>query len=106
MAKHAISITVDGANLTWLKARVAAAGARSVSDLVDRLITDARTSGAAGGTRSVVGTIDIDAGDPRLDHADEAVAALFEQSFRRPALVKERTTRDAARSARKTRSRG
>lgn len=106
MAKHAISVTIDLANLTWLKARVGAAGARSVSDLVDRLITEARTSGSAGGIRSVAGTIDIDAADPLLDHADEAIAALFEQSLHRPALVKERLPRYAPHPARKTRTRG
>lgn len=106
MAKQAISITIDGANLTWLRARVGAAGARSVSDLIDRLITEARTSGSAGGIRSVAGTIDLDAADPLLDHADEAIAALFDRSLRRPTLAKEATTRYASRSGRKTRSRG
>lgn len=106
MAKRPISVTLDRANLTWLKARVGAAGARSVSDLVDRLITEARTSGATGGTRSVVGTIDLDPSDPLLDDADAAIAGLFEQSLSRPALVKERAARYAAGPARKTRARG
>jgi len=37
----------------------------------------------------VVGTIDIDPGDPLLEHADEAIGALFEASLGRPLMVKE-----------------
>ncbi|HVZ22036.1 MAG TPA: hypothetical protein VG871_13275 [Vicinamibacterales bacterium] len=106
MAKLAISVTIDRANLTWLKARVGADGARSVSDLVDRLITEARTSGSTGGIRSVVGTIDLDPADPLLDEADAAVAGLFEQSLRRPVLARERPARNTSGPSRKTRARG
>ena len=92
MGKHAISVTLGADNLTWLKARVGATGARSVSELLDRLVTDARTRGSLGPVRSVVGTIDLDPGDPLLDDADAAVAALFERSIGRPMLVKETAT--------------
>lgn len=105
MAKHAISVTIDHANLTWLKARVGAGGARSVSDLLDQLITDARTRGSAGGIRSVVGTIDIDPSDPFLNDADASITGLFERSLRRPMLVKEPATRHR-RPPRKARARG
>ena len=88
MAKHAISVTLHSDNLTWLKARVGAVGARSVSELLDQLVTAARESGAGGRTTSVVGTIDIDPGDPLLEHADEAIGALFEASLGRPLMVK------------------
>ena len=40
-------------------------------------------------TTSVVGTIDIDPGDPLLERADEAIGALFEASLGRPLMVKE-----------------
>jgi len=93
MGKHAISVTLAADNLTWLKARVGATGARSVSELLDRLVTDARTRGSLGPMRSVVGTIDLDPADPLLGEADAAVAALFERSVRRPVLVKERRVR-------------
>ena len=89
MAKHAISITLGADNLTWLKGRAGATGVRSVSGLLDQLVTAARASGAAGPARSVVGTIDVDASDPFLEGADEAVRALFEASLGRPLMVKE-----------------
>ena len=89
MNKRAISVTLDADNLIWLKARAGAAGLRSVSELIDRLVTQARTSGTAGPVRSVVGTIDIDAGDPSLEQADSAVRAMFDASLRRPMTVRE-----------------
>jgi hypothetical protein len=77
-------VTLGSDNLTWLKARAGALGVRSLSALLDRLITDARTRGTAGSTSSVVGTIDIDASDPLLLEADAGVRALFEASLGRP----------------------
>ena len=87
MAKQAISVTLDTDNLTWLKGRAGAAGLRSVSELLDRLVTAARESGRIGPSRSVVGTIDIDASDPRLEGADEVVRGLYEMSLHRPLTV-------------------
>ena len=84
MAKQAISVTLGIDNLTWLKGRAGAAGVRSVSELMDQLVTAARQSGRVGPARSVAGTIDIDASDPRLEGADRAVRALFETSLGRP----------------------
>ena len=98
MAKHAISVTLDGDNLTWLKGRAGAAGIRSVSELLNQLVTAARQAGHAGPSRSVAGTIDIDAADPLLERADAAVRALFEASVGRPFLARE------ARPARPVRS--
>jgi hypothetical protein len=89
MAKHAISVTLDVDNLTWLKGRAGATGVRSVSELLDQLVTAARASGQGGASRSVVGTIDVDASDPHLKGADEAVRAMFETSLGRPLMVKE-----------------
>jgi len=89
MARRAISVTLDTENLTWLKGRVGATGLRSVSGLLDRLVTEARTRGSVGPSTSVVGTIDIDASDPLLRRADEAVRELVEASLGRPLRVKE-----------------
>ena len=91
MSKQAISVTLDADNLVWLKGRAGATGARSVSDLLDRLVTAARQSGDTGPSRSVVGTIDIDPRDPLLDRADETVRYVFESSLGRPLMVKEST---------------
>jgi hypothetical protein len=89
MPKQAISVTLDADNLTWLKGRAGAAGLRSVSELLDQLVTAARQSGRIGPSRSVVGTIDIDANDPLLEGADDAVRGIYEASLRRPLVVKE-----------------
>src|SRR3954452_15363297 len=89
MAKSAISVTLETDNLTWLKGRAGAAGLRSVSELLDQLVTAARASGHVGPARSVVGTIDVDDSDPWLEHADEAVQGLFDASLRRPRMGKE-----------------
>ena len=77
MTKQPISVTLGADNVTSLKGRVSAAGVRSVSELLDQLVTAARKSVGAGSARSVVGTIDIDPSDPHLETADAAVRNLF-----------------------------
>lgn len=89
MSKQAISVTLDSDNLMWLKGRAGAAGVRSVSELLDQIVTAARTSGQIGPSRSVVGTIDLDASDPWLEQADAAVRGMFEASLGRPLIRKE-----------------
>ena len=89
MGKQAISVTLDADNLMWLKGRAGAAGIRSVSELLDQIVSAARTSGQIGPSRSVVGTIDLDATDPWLEGADEAVRGMFDASLGRPLMVKE-----------------
>jgi len=96
MSKRAISVTLHSDNLTWLKARAGAVGARSVSDLLDQLVADARRATPGGSVRSVVGTIDIDESDPLLTGADDVLRALIDASITRPALVKESRTRSSA----------
>ena len=103
VGKRAISVTLHTENLTWLRARAAAAGIRSVSELLDRLVAQARTHGTTGPSRSVAGTIDLDPDDPLLRQADAKVRAAFEESIGRPLLVKE--SRSAFRKGRPT-SRG
>ena len=88
MAKQAISVTLEADNLMWLKGRAGAAGLRSVSELLDQLVTAARATGHAGTSRSVAGTIDIAAGDPWLENADDVLRALFDASLGRPLMVK------------------
>ena len=89
MAKQAISVTLDADNLTWLKGRAGAAGVRSVSELLDQIVTAARASGQIGPSRSVVGTIDVEASDPWLEGADDAMRAIFQASLGRPLMAKE-----------------
>ena len=101
--KKAASFTIEEANLLWLKAQAAASEAGTVSSIVDRLITEARSSGRArpGAARSVVGTIDLPADDPELLGADAYVRALFDRSAGRPLQVKERRPRYAAKVRRR-----
>src|SRR5690349_23703398 len=83
MSKQAISVTLDEENLTWLKGRAGASRVRSVSELLDRIVAAARGAGGIGPSRSVVGTVDIDEGDPSLEQADAAIRALFDAPVRR-----------------------
>jgi hypothetical protein len=89
MTKRAISVTLRSDNLIWLKARAGAVGARSVSDLLDRIVSEARRASPGGAIRSVIGTIDIDASDPLLEGADDVLRTLFDASLNRPTVVKE-----------------
>jgi hypothetical protein len=93
MSKRAISVTLEADNLTWLRGRAGAAGVRSVSQLLDQLVTTARRAGHVGPARSVVGTIDVDPSDPGLAGADAAVQALFETSLGRPFVLGEAAPR-------------
>ncbi len=93
MSKRAISVTLQSDNLTWLKARAGAIGARSVSDLLDQLVAEARRATPGGSVRSVVGTIDIDASDPLLNGADDVLRTLVDASLKRPTLAKESRVR-------------
>lgn len=106
MTKLAISVTLESENLTWLRARVGATGARSVSELLDQLVTSARQTGDAGPSRSVVGTIDLSPGDPDLEGADEAVWELFARSLAQPIVLREQSPEYGATRPRKKGRRG
>lgn len=99
-------MTLEAENVTWLKGRAGAAGLRSVSELLDRIVTAARASGGVGGARSVVGTIDIGADDPLLQNADAAVRAIFETSLRRPMAVRETPPKHRSRTRTRGKRRG
>lgn len=88
--KKAISVTLRGDNLLWLKAQAAARTDGNVSEVVDRLIHDARTGGTndRASVRSVAGTIDLPE-DETLADADAHVKAAFDRSLNRPVLVRE-----------------
>jgi hypothetical protein len=92
MSKKAVSLTLDEANLLWLRGR--GYGRGNLSAVVDNLITEARAGklGDAEGVRSVAGTIDIAADDPLLEQADSTVRELFAASLSRPARVRETPT--------------
>ena len=101
MNKQAISVTLAADNLLWLRGQAHAAGARSISAILDRLISAARTGGHVheSSVRSVVGTIHIGDSDPELLGADAAMRALFpaacvaDDAARYSRSKKRRTTR-------------
>ncbi len=107
MSKRAISVSLESDNLAWLRGRVIAAGRRSVSDLLDGLIQEARGGGKGGRAlvRSVVGTIAVDRRDPELKAADRELRSLFGRSLQRrrapgaarpaPSRVRGKDRRDA-----------
>jgi hypothetical protein len=91
MAKKPVSLTLDETNLLWLRGRTTALGRGSLSETVDRLITEARAGrlGTPSAARSVVGTIDIAEDDPTLERADAVMSELFARSISRPLRVRE-----------------
>jgi hypothetical protein len=82
MPKVAISVTLEAQNLLWLRAQVRASARRSVSEVLDRIVTETRTSGRIEQAviRSVVGTVRIPVDDPDLTKAGKAVRRLFSKT--------------------------
>lgn len=72
-------MTLAADNLLWLRGQARAAGARSLSAVLDAVVSRARTGGQVheAAVRSVVGTVQISAADPELRQADAAIRALF-----------------------------
>jgi hypothetical protein len=95
MPKRAISVTLHEDNLVWLRGQSRAARHRSVSETLDRLIAEARTSRrhADGSIQSVKGTIQISKNDPSLAGADAVIRALFDASTGRRARARRRSVR-------------
>ena len=81
--------------MLWLRAQAAASARGSLSEVLDKLVSDARASGRtdARAIRTVKGTIDLPDGDPALDSADGFIRAQFDKSLRRPMVAKEPRTR-------------
>ena len=93
--KRAISVTIGEDNLLWLRGQAGASASGSVSEVIDRLIREARAGGRtdSAAIRSVVGTIDLPADDPDLAGADAYIRTLFDASLGRPMPVGERPPR-------------
>jgi hypothetical protein len=87
--KQAVSVTLNEANLLWLKGQAAATTRGNVSEVIDRLVTRARTGGSAEvAVRSVAGTVDLP--ERALKEADARVKTMFDRSLSRPMLARER----------------
>jgi hypothetical protein len=74
-------VTLQRENLLWLRGQVAVTGSRSVSQMLDQLVSEARQAEKVI-PRSVVGTVRPDASDPDLKQADTVVRALFNSDNR------------------------
>lgn len=100
--KRAISVTIHEDNLLWLKGQAGASDSGSVSEIVDRLIREARAGGLTNvrAVRSVVGSVDLPRDDEDLAEADAYVRSVFDRSLARPIVARERPP------ARKTKRRG
>src|SRR5260221_8678016 len=90
--KRAISVTIGEDNLLWLKGQAGASASGSVSEVIDRLVRDARAGGrtdAAAGP-AIVGSIDLPGDDEDLEGADAYVRGGFDRSPSRPMLLRGR----------------
>lgn len=85
MPKRAISVTLEADHILWLRVQAGTSNRRSVSAVLDRLVSEARSRiGVHEVTvRSAVGTIEIVEADPDLTAADRVLRAMFPLSERR-----------------------
>src|SRR5688572_3567270 len=106
--RKALSVTLQETNVLWLRGQAAASAKGSVSDLLDRRVTEARVARQIdpGAIRSVQGTIDLPDDDAHLAQSDAYVRSLFDASLRRPVLVKEVGPTYGKRAPKKARRRG
>lgn len=95
-------------NLLWLKGIAARSSKGSVSEVLDRLVGEARASGRTdpASMRSVAGTIDLPDDDAELEGADSYIRSLFAASARKPMVVRERRAKYAASRTKKAKARG
>jgi hypothetical protein len=92
MLKAPVSVTLDVANLMWLRARAARRKRQSLSDALDEIVTAARTGSVkVQPVRSIVGTIEFT--DEDLEAADAYVRELFETSLSRPLAARKAPAR-------------
>jgi hypothetical protein len=93
--RKAISVTLAEDNLLWLRGQAGKATGGNVSEILDRLVGEARQAGWAspGAVRSVVGSVDLPDDDPDLQQADAYLRSLFAESAAQPILVRERSPR-------------
>jgi hypothetical protein len=89
MPKLPVSVTLEANNLLWLRARTTGTKRRSLSELLDQIVTNARVAAHGDSSRSVVGTVDLPLDDPDLARAKASVRAEVEASLARPMLSRE-----------------
>jgi len=79
-------------NLLWLRGQAAQTTRGSVSEVLDRIVGEARTAGWAdpAAVKSIIGTVDLPDDDPDLAEAEAHIRSIFAASSQRPMLVRER----------------
>jgi hypothetical protein len=80
--KAAISVTLTPDNLHWLKVRARALSRRSVSAVLDDLVSEARQVTVP--AQSVVGRVRLPDGERGLELGAREVREAFEKSLARP----------------------
>lgn len=87
MASKTISVDLDSTNLLWLRAK---SGGRNLSEMLNKILAQARSSdepdrerGTRERIRSVRGTIRLPESDPHLEQARKTVRERFRQSVER-----------------------
>lgn len=90
--RKAISVTISEDNLLWLRGQAARTGRGSLSEVLDRIVGEARAAGRTdpAAIRSVIGTVDLPDDDADLARADGYIRTLFAASARQPIMVRER----------------
>jgi hypothetical protein len=93
-------VTLAAENVLWLRGQARASGVRSLSAVLDQLVSTARTGGQvhASTIRSVVGTVRIAEADPGLLGADAALQAMFPSAMVSEAAGGYRRRRRAAKT--------
>ena len=90
--RKAISITLSEDNLLWLRGQAAQTMKGSVSELLDKIVSQTRSAGWSEpmAVKSVINTIDLPEDDPNLEQADAYIRSAFAASARQPMRVRER----------------
>jgi hypothetical protein len=101
--RKAISVTMSADNLLWLRGQAARTGRGSVSEVLDRIVGEARMAGRTepAAVRSIIGTVDLPDDDPGLEQADAYIRSAFAASLQRPMAVRERSTSSRVKKGRR-----
>lgn len=107
MGKKALSVTLDEANVLWLKGRARITAGNNVSELLDQLVTTARLArgGGVAPYPSVVGMVDL-SDDPTLSKAEEFLREYWAEYMSNVPMVGEEAPGLTAKRPSRKRTRG
>ena len=83
--RKAISVTISDDNLLWLRGQAGRSPRGSVSEVIDRIVAEARRSGRTdpAAVRSIVATIDLPDDDPKEPPKELMIQFNFNGEWRR-----------------------